>query len=46
MQILRQILDECRADRVFALMIVTLGAWSAISVLLLALNIPEPFTAR
>lgn len=38
MTIFRHIAAECRTDRVFALMILGLGTWSAISLALLALN--------
>ncbi len=39
MTVFRHIAAECRADRVFALVILSLGSWSAISLALLALNI-------
>ncbi|MDP4006663.1 hypothetical protein [Methylobacterium sp. NEAU K] len=39
MTVFRHIAAECRADRVFALMILGLGSWSAISLALLALNV-------
>ena len=39
MIVLRHIAAECRDDRVFALMILGLGSWSAVSLALLALNV-------
>lgn len=39
MSVFRHIAAECRADRVFALMILGVGSWSAVSLALLALNI-------
>jgi hypothetical protein len=39
MIVLRHIAAECRNDRVFALMILGLGSWSALSLALLALNV-------
>ncbi|WP_457104688.1 hypothetical protein [Methylobacterium sp. P5_C11] len=42
MQTVRHILAACGADRAFALTIVALGAWSALSLGLLALNTFEP----
>ncbi|WP_331292150.1 MULTISPECIES: hypothetical protein [Methylobacterium] len=42
MRIVRHILAEYRADHVFALMVVALGGWSAVSLALLALNVFEP----
>lgn len=39
MSVFRHIAAECRADRVFALMILGLGSWLAVSLALLALNI-------
>ena len=41
MNVFRHIAAECRADRIFALMILGLGSWSAISLALLALNTLE-----
>ncbi|SFE14533.1 hypothetical protein [Methylobacterium sp. 13MFTsu3.1M2] len=46
MPIVRYILAECRADRVFALMVVALGGWSAVSLALLALNVFEPLQVQ
>jgi hypothetical protein len=46
MPIVRYILAECRADRVFALMVVALGGWSAVSLALLALNVFEPLRVQ
>jgi hypothetical protein len=45
MQPVRHILAACRADPAFALTIVALGAWSALSLGLLALNAFEPALA-
>lgn len=45
MSVLRHIAAECRADRAFAMMIVALGSWSAISLALLALNALNLFPA-
>ncbi len=36
MTVLRHIAAECRDDRVFALMVLGLGSWSALSLALLA----------
>ncbi|KZB98556.1 hypothetical protein AU375_05133 [Methylobacterium radiotolerans] len=46
MRIVRHILAECRADHVFALMVIALGGWSAVSLALLALNLFEPLQVR
>jgi hypothetical protein len=45
MSVLRHIAAECMVDRVFAVMIVALGSWSAISCALLALNAFDLFAA-
>lgn len=45
MSVLRHIAAECMVDRVFAVMIVALGSWSAISCALLALNALDLFAA-
>ena len=38
MNVFRHIAAACRADRVFAVMVLALGAWSVVSLALLALN--------
>jgi hypothetical protein len=38
MSVFRHIAAECRADRIFALMVLVLGSWSAISLAVLILN--------
>jgi len=38
MIVFRHIAAECRDDRVFALMVLVLGSWTAVSLALLALN--------
>ncbi|WP_200945583.1 hypothetical protein [Methylobacterium sp. Leaf456] len=45
MTVFRRIAAECRADRVFAPMILGLGSWSALSPVLLALNVLDPLPA-
>ncbi|MFC6388258.1 hypothetical protein [Methylorubrum zatmanii] len=39
MIVIRHIAAECRADRVFALMVLGLGSWLALSLALLALSV-------
>lgn len=43
MHVLRNIVIECRADGVFAAIVAGLGAWSILSLVLLALNIVDLF---
>lgn len=43
MRMFRDIATECRADRIFAALVAALGAWSPLSVTLLALNLLDLF---
>ena len=43
MRIFRVVASECRADRVFLAMVAGLGAWSALSLALLALTLLDLF---
>ncbi|MBB5764169.1 hypothetical protein ABEV34_04315 [Methylorubrum rhodesianum] len=45
MTVLRQIAAECRADRVLALVILGLGAWSAIALAILAFTVLDGLPA-
>lgn len=45
MIVFRHIAAECRDDRVFALMVLGIGAWSALSLALLALNVLDLLSA-
>jgi hypothetical protein len=45
MTVFRHIAAECRDDRVFALMVLVLGSWTAVSLALLALNVLDVLPA-
>jgi hypothetical protein len=45
MTVFRQIAAECRDDRVFALMVLVLGSWTAISLAMLVLNVLDGLPA-
>lgn len=45
MIVFRHIAAECRDDRVFALMVLVLGSWTAFSLALLALNVVDVLPA-
>ena len=45
MTVFRHIAAECRDDRVFAVMILVLGSWTAVSLALLTLNVLDVLSA-